>query len=75
MSKKIDAATEVLDLHGGELLALLGDLVVCAAQRSEGHSAVCRAATEEEVRLRFLEIQLKQLIDKLHAALAGDDHV
>lgn len=74
MSKKCDAVCDLLNTQGGALLALLNDLAIAASQRSEGYTPLHRAATEEEVRMRYLEYRLTQFFDQLAAAAKGADH-
>jgi hypothetical protein len=66
------AVRRAVDLSGGELLMLVNDLANAASMRSGGGSALQLAATEEEVRMRYLAIRLEQLCAEILAAVPFD---
>lgn len=51
-----NSVKEVVATDGGNLLAMVGELANAASRRD---------AVEEEVRLRYIEVRLQQLLAKL----------
>lgn len=71
-SAVVAAVKHTVDRTGGKLLMLVNDLAKSASFRSGGGSEVGLAATEEEVRMRYLAIQLEAFIDEVLAVLPFD---